>query len=82
MISRTDRDALIVSFAYVVMTTAWFYLDPHAPSEASAEVLLVAVLLIQFALRFSLARWWALLLPLFVVVFSVPLADGSDAPGW
>jgi hypothetical protein len=36
----------------------------------------------QFALGFSLARWWALLLPLFVVVFSVPLPDGSDAPGW
>ncbi len=77
----TDHEALIVSFAYLVATTTWVYVAPHS-SSAAGGALLATVLVIQFALGLFSGRWWTLLLPFLVVVFSMPLPDGRDGPAW
>jgi hypothetical protein len=60
----------VAAGAYLALMTLWIYADLNrGPAEST---LLVLALLAQLAVGLAVDRWWALALPIVVVVISIP----------
>ena len=55
---------------------------PSAGSTAVGVLALAALLLFYVACGAAIGRWWAMLLPLLVVLIAIPSNADSDVPYW
>ena len=71
---------LAVAAAYLVLMTAWLYGIANRTGDDSHDWLVWVLLVAQPVLGLLVGRWWAVALPLIVVVISVPAGSPPITP--
>ena len=82
---------MLSAAAYLVVMGLWIYVvlerDYFSSDPAAASLVLAAIAGVQVAAGLLVGRWWALTLPVLVVLLSVPagypdVTSGEPLPIW
>lgn len=72
---------LLGAAVYLALMTLWVYGVADGVDTYWSAWLLLLVAFVQFGVGFVVRSWWALLLPVLVVVISVPAGQPDSTPG-
>ena len=74
------RAPLIGALAYLGLMTLWIYGVADRWDPGSGAWLIPVLICIQVLAGFAIGRWWAVLLPIVVVLISVPAGSPPITP--
>jgi hypothetical protein len=76
------RRPLIGAFAYLAVMTLWIYGVANRWDPGTGGWLLPVLIFIQLLGGLAVGRWWAVLLPVVVVLVSIPAGDPPITPDY
>ena len=76
----SGREQLLGAAVYLVLMTLWVYGVVDRAEVDGYTWLVPLLVLAQIGVGFAVRRWWAVLLPLAVVLISVPAMDPPITP--
>ena len=74
------RRPLIGAFAYLAVMTLWIYGVANRWDPGTGGWLLPVVIVVQLLAGLVVGRWWAVFLPVLVLVVSIPAGDPPITP--
>lgn len=74
------RSPLVGALAYLALMTLWIYGVANRWDPGSGAWLIPVLVCVQVLAGLAIGRWWAVLLPIVVVLIAVPAGNPPDSP--
>jgi hypothetical protein len=74
------RRPLIGAFAYLAVMTLWIYSVANRWDPGTGGWLLPVIIFIQLLAGLAVGRWWAVALPVLVLLISIPAGNPPVTP--